>query len=67
MDAAISFIPVLQVLTSIMTAPTAEIFQTLIVGWLMSPRRTIMGMVRGSGTDRHPAAFHRLFLLALAA
>jgi hypothetical protein len=64
MDAAASFLPILQVMTAVMTAPTAETFQTLIVGWLMSPRRTIMGMVRGSGTDRHHAAFHRLFAAA---
>lgn len=64
MDAAASFIPVLQVMTAVMTAPTAETFRTLIVGWLMAPRRTIMGMVRGSGTDRHHAAFHRLFAAA---
>lgn len=64
MDAAASFLPILQVMTAVMTAPTAETFQTLIVGWLMAPRRTIMGMVRGSGTDRHHAAFHRLFAAA---
>lgn len=64
MAAAATFISVLQVMTAVMTASTAETFQTLIVGWLMAPRRTIMGMVRGGGTERHHAAFHRFFVVA---
>ncbi|MGB4708895.1 MAG: transposase [Fuerstiella sp.] len=67
MDAEAWFLPILpilQVMTAVMTAPTVETFQTLIAGWLMAPRRTIMGMVRRSGTDRHHAAFHRLFAAA---
>ncbi|HWL10928.1 MAG TPA: hypothetical protein VNQ76_21145 [Planctomicrobium sp.] len=31
----------------------------------MAPRRTIIGMVRANGTDRHHAAFHRLFATAV--
>ena len=51
MDAATSFLRMLQVMTAVKTAPIAETFQALIVGGLMAPRRTIMGMVRGIGTD----------------
>lgn len=64
MDVANSFVPLLQVFTSVMTDPTAATFRTLVAGWLLSPRRTILGMVRACGTDRHHAAFHRLFASA---
>ncbi|HBN77245.1 MAG TPA: hypothetical protein DD473_15805 [Planctomycetaceae bacterium] len=47
-----------------MNQPTANTFRTLIRGWLLAPRRTILGMVRASGTERHHAAFHRLFATA---
>jgi hypothetical protein len=61
MDVATSFLPIVQVLASVMTTPTAETFQTLVGGWLMAPRRTILGMVRASGAERHHSAFHRFF------
>lgn len=61
MDVATSFVPVIQVLATVMTTPTSETFQTLVGGWLMAPRRTIAGMVRASGVDRHHSAFHRFF------
>ncbi len=64
MDGVTSFTMLLQVFTDIMTQQTANSFRTLIVGWLLAPRRTIMGMVRASGTERHHAAFHRLFASA---
>lgn len=64
MDVATSFIPIVQVLASVMTIPTAETFLTLVGGWLMAPRRTILGMVRASGAERHHSAFHRLFAAA---
>ncbi len=61
MDIATSFLPLLQVFAAEMTQPTFQTFTTLITGWLFAPRRTVMGMLRASGRDRHHAAFHRLF------
>jgi hypothetical protein len=54
----------LQVFTDVMNQPTAQTFRTLVVGWLLAPRRTVMGMVRASGIERHHASFHRLFAAA---
>jgi len=64
MDVATSFDSLLQVVAVVMTEPTAVTFRELITGWVLAPRQTIMGMVRASGTDRHHAAFHRLFSTA---
>jgi len=64
MDVATSFLPVLQVFAAEMSRPAFQTFLTLVSGWLMAPRRTISGMVRASGTDRHHSAFHRLFSCA---
>lgn len=64
MDVATSFLPVLQVFAAEMTRPTFQTFLILVSGWLLAPRRTILGMVRASGTLRHHAAFHRLFASA---
>lgn len=64
MDVATSFVPLLQVVTAVMTEPTAATCRTLMTGWLLAPRRTILGMTRACGTDRHHAAFHRLFATA---
>lgn len=64
MDVATTFLPLLQVFAMEMTAPTFQTFLTLVAGWLLAPRRTILGMVRASGTPRHHAAFHRLFAAA---
>jgi len=63
-DVATSFLPVLQVFALEMTQPTFQNLLILISGWLVAPRRTILGMVRASGTLRHHAAFHRLFASA---
>jgi len=64
MDVVGSFAAILQVFTDLMNVPTAQTFQTLTTGWLLAPRRMILGMVRASGSDRHHAAFHRLFATA---
>ncbi len=61
MDGLNTFTLLLQVFTDVMNQPTAITFRTLVNGWLLAPRRTIMGMVRASGTQRHHAAFHRVF------
>lgn len=59
-----TFAPLLKSFTHAMTKPTAASFRTLLAGWLLTPHRTILGMVRGSGTDRHHSAFHRVFARA---
>ena len=64
MDVVRSFDALVQAVAVVMTGPSAETFRTLITGWVLAPRRTIMGMVRASGTERHHAAFHRLFAAA---
>jgi len=64
MDGVTSFTMLLQVFTDVMNQPTAQTFRTLVVGWLLAPRRTVMGMVRASGIERHHASFHRLFAAA---
>ena len=64
MDVATTFLPLLQVFAMEMTAPTFQTWLTLVAGWIVAPRRTIIGMVRASGTDRHHAAFHRVFASA---
>lgn len=64
MDIATSFLPLLQVFAAEMTKPTFQTFTTLITGWIFAPRRTILGMVRSSGSERHHAAFNRLFAAA---
>lgn len=64
MDVATSFVPLLQVVCAVMTEPTAATFRTLICGWVLAPRRTVLGMLRASGSERHHAAFHRVFASA---
>lgn len=64
MDVATSFLPLLQVFAGEMARPVFQTFLTLVSGWLLAPRRTILGMLRASGTPRHHAAFHRLFASA---
>lgn len=64
MDVATTFLPLLQVFASEMTRPTFQTFLILVSGWLAAPHRTILGIVRASGTQRHHAPFHRLFASA---
>lgn len=59
-----AFDALLQVVAVVMTEPSANSFRTLITGWVLAPRRTVIGMVRASGTNRHHAAFHRLLATA---
>jgi hypothetical protein len=64
MDIVYSFERLLQVFMLAMTEPTAESFRQLVAGWMFAPRRSLMGMIRASGVDRHHAAFHRVFSAA---
>lgn len=64
MDIVYSFERLLQVFALAMTEPTAATFRQLIAGWVFAPRRSLMGMVRSAGAQRHHAAFHRIFSAA---
>ena len=64
MDICTSFGPLLQVFAVTMTAPTHSNLVELMTGWVFAPRRTIMGMIRSGGTERHHSCFHRIFATA---
>lgn len=64
MDICTSFAPMLQVFSVAMTAPTYGNLVELMTGWVFAPRRTVLGMLRASGTERHHSAFHRMFATA---
>ena len=64
MDLVNSFHGLLQVFALAMTEPTSITFRELVIGWVFAPRRTVLGIVRCSGTTRHHAAFHRVFAAA---
>lgn len=64
MDVATTVLPLLQVFAAEMNRPTFQNLLILVSGWLAAPHRTILGIVRASGTKRHHAAFHRLFASA---
>ena len=64
MDICTCFVQMLQVFSASMTAPTFANLQELVVGWIFAPRRTITGMLRAGGVERHHSAFHRLFATA---
>ena len=64
MELVNSFHGLLQVFALAMTEPTSMTFRALIIGWVFAPRRTVLGIVRCSGTTRHHAAFHRAFATA---
>lgn len=64
MDIVGSFAQLLQVFAITMTPATHENLRQLVTGWVFAPRRTIMGMIRASGSQRHHSAFHRLFASA---
>lgn len=61
MDIVSSFADLLQVFTVTMTPATSENLRELLIGWVFAPRRTITGMLRAGGVQRHHSAFHRIF------
>jgi SRSO17 transposase len=61
MDIVSSFADLLQVFTVTMTPATSDNLRELVIGWVFAPRRTIMGMLRAGGVQRHHSAFHRIF------
>jgi len=64
MDIVGSFADLLQVFAVTMTPTTFGNLRELAVGWVFAPRRTIMGMLRAGGSERHHSAFHRMFASA---
>jgi len=61
MDICNSFVQLLQVFAVTMTGPTHANLVELMNGWVFAPRRTITGMLRAGGTQRHHSSFHRIF------
>ena len=64
MDIVNSFADLLQVFSVTMAPATSENFRDLVVGWVFAPRRTITGMLRAGGVERHHSSYHRLFASA---
>lgn len=66
MELVPSFIPFLQALSGVMTAPTFASFETLMVGWVFAGRRTITRMVLAAGASagKHFSSYHRVFSAA---
>lgn len=64
MDICSTFVEMLQVFSVAMTAPTHANLVELMTGWVFAPRRTVTGMLRAGGTERHHSAFHRMFATA---
>jgi len=65
MDIVSSFSDLLQVFAMTMTPATMTPathgnLRELMAGWVFAPRRTITGMLRAGGVERHHSAFHRL-------
>ncbi len=63
-DIVTSFSDLLQVFAITMTAPTHSNLIELTKGWVFAPRRTVLGMLRAGGIERHHSAFHRMFAAA---
>ena len=61
MDIMGSFGELLQVFALTMTSVTHQNLQELMIGWVFAPNRTITGVLRAAGNQRHHSAFHRLF------
>ena len=61
-----SFVLVLQQLSGVMTAPTWNNFQLLLVGWVFARRRTLTGMIEAAEqiSKRHHSVLHRVFAKA---
>jgi hypothetical protein len=61
-----SFVDLLQPLSCVMTAPSFNSFQTLLLGWIFAPRRTVTGMILAADAvgQKHHSAYHRLFAAA---
>jgi hypothetical protein len=58
-----SFMVVLQPLASVVTAPSVQIWLTLVTGWVFARQRAATQMIVAAGAtdDRHLPSFHRFF------
>ena len=61
MDIVSTFAHLLQVFAVTMTPASQKNLLELMTGWVFAPNRTITGMLRARGSERHHSAFHRLF------
>jgi len=61
-----SFVELLQPLSCVMTTPSFNSFQTILLGWVFAPRRTVTGMLLAADAvgSKHHSAYHRLFSAA---
>ena len=61
-----SFTQLLQELAIVMTVRSFDNFQSLVVGWVFAPRRTVSSMLLAAGlsAERHHAAYYRFFAQA---
>jgi hypothetical protein len=61
-----SFVDLLQPLSCVMTTPSFNSFQTVLLGWVFAPRRTVAGMILAADAsgEKHHSAYHRLFASA---
>jgi hypothetical protein len=61
-----SFVDLVQGLSPIMTSPSFESFQTILLGWIFAPRHTVTGMILAADAvgEKHHSAYHRLFATA---
>lgn len=64
MDLVTSFTVLMQGFACTMTRPTLVTLQQLATGWVFAPKRTLLEIVRAGASERHHAAFHRLFASA---
>jgi hypothetical protein len=61
-----SFADLLQPLSCVMTSPSFNSFQTILLGWVFAPRRTVTGMILAADAvgQKHHSAYHRLYSAA---
>lgn len=61
-----SFLVLVQPLAWTMSAPSFQLFLTLLTGWVFAPRRTVSAMLVATGVagTRHHAAYYRVFSAA---
>jgi hypothetical protein len=63
MELVTSFAMVVQSLNYVMTAPSLESWQTIVIGWVFAKRYTVTRMIVAAGAtdEKHYSSFHRFF------
>jgi hypothetical protein len=66
MSLVASFLELLQPCSGVMTTPSFLNLQTILLGWLFAPRRTVTGMILAAQAvgKKHHSAYHRFFASA---